>query len=339
MKNKVIRFFFVITILILPTLSVAQVNVRVVDVGAGLCVLSSDTEHDRYFLYDAGRWTNNYCSDYVRSTIGNNRLSLVVISHPDSDHLGNLPTILGRHGADMILHTGYERYRVAKWREANHAIALATKDGASVINLSSVQLSNISPTYQLGDMTVEFIYGKGDWISQTKKLAENHRRNAISIIVKLTAYGKSVFFAGDTVGRHDGDRNSTCSFAEQEIVNSNKNLSADVLIAPHHGANNASSSCFLNAINPDYIVFSAGHMYKHPRRATINRIQQALNIHSSNMFRTDRGDDEGDQEWGYQRIPGCTDKAGDDDINITISDQDKLKLSIEYLIPQNDCDY
>ena len=36
------------------------------------------------------------------------------------------------------------------------------------------------------------------------------------------------------------------------------------------------------------------------------------------MLRTDRGDDEGAEEWDFGRIAGCTDLRGDDDVEIVI---------------------
>ncbi|GIU50451.1 hypothetical protein TUM4438_36500 [Shewanella sairae] len=36
----------------------------------------------------------------------------------------------------------------------------------------------------------------------------------------------------------------------------------------------------------------------------------------SNIFRTDRGDDEGHKEWDYLRVKGCKDKFGDDSVII-----------------------
>jgi competence protein ComEC len=40
---------------------------------------------------------------------------------------------------------------------------------------------------------------------------------------------------------------------------SNK-LRSDLLIAPHHGSKSSSSSGFLTAVNPRYVVFSAGYL-------------------------------------------------------------------------------
>ena len=92
---------------------------------------------------------------------------------------------------------------------------------------------------------------------------------------------------------------------------------SDVLIAPHHGADNASSTCFSEAVQPTFVIFSAGHRYAHPRQAVAQRYL-AHGVQEDHMFRTDRGDDEGDKEWAVGRISGCKDKPGDDDVEILI---------------------
>ncbi|MEH6530759.1 MAG: MBL fold metallo-hydrolase [Photobacterium frigidiphilum] len=330
-RLSVLLFFVQMTF---STFSYADISIRVVDVGPGLCILSTDEDNNKHFLYDTGRWNNSLCSDFVNDKV-KSELSLVVLSHSDSDHIGNLPKILEKNKTSLIVHTGYKRRKDA-WLNANHAIAMAAKEGASIVNLSSLPLEYLISSYQVGDMTIEFIYGKGDWDSASQgNLAENHRRNAISVVVRLTAYGKSVLFSGDTVGRHSGDALNECKFAESEMVNSGKNLRSDVLIAPHHGADNASSACFLRAILPSYIIFSAGHQYKHPRYAAVQRIKQVSQLPDDVFFRTDRGDDEGGLEWDYERILGCKDKAGDDDISINIDNTGNL--SVRYIEPNNQC--
>jgi beta-lactamase superfamily II metal-dependent hydrolase len=305
----------------------ADVDVRIVDIGAGLCVLAHDKNQNRFFLYDAGRWDNHICEDYVNSTVNGRGIDLIVISHSDSDHLSNLEQILIRNNVKTIIHTGYPRLRVTNWRKANTAIYMAEGRGTKVYNLRITPINTINPIFYIGNIQVELMYGSGGWAGAY--LPENERRNAISIALKLTAYGKSIFFSGDLVGRHENSPESYCSYSEKELVDIGRNLKSDVLIAPHHGANNASSSCLLRSVSPSYIIFSAGHKYQHPRKKTIDRITNILGIPISNMFRTDRGDDEGDKEWDYLRIKNCKDKPGDDDIQILISPLSELK--VDYL--------
>ena len=54
------------------------------------------------------------------------------------------------------------------------------------------------------------------------------------------------------------------------------NLKANVLIAPHHGSNSSSTSMFLQAIHPEYVLIPAGYrnQFDHPHRDVLQRYQQ-----------------------------------------------------------------
>ncbi|MET0378565.1 MAG: hypothetical protein ABW049_06175, partial [Spongiibacteraceae bacterium] len=52
---------------------------------------------------------------------------------------------------------------------------------------------------------------------------------------------------------------------------------ATVLIAPHHGSRSSSSPTFVAAVQPRYVVFSAGYhnSFGHPHVRVVERYQQA----------------------------------------------------------------
>lgn len=332
-KLTLLRGMFYISLFVSP-LSMANVSIEVVDVGSGLCVLGADEINHRYFVYDAGHWQNKLCFQHAVSKIQQSPLDIVIISHPDSDHIGNLPEILERYIPSHIVHTGYERRRLPTWLKASKAIEDAVALGAQDIDLSILGNVLTPMRFEVGNITLEVLYGKSEWDGES--LGESESRNAISIVVKVIAYGKSILLAGDTVGRHENTPNSTSLFSELDMVsNLGSSLASDVLIAPHHGANNALSGPFLESVEPDWIIFSSGHRYQHPRARTVSRITEYISLPYENIFRTDRGDDEGSLEWGFLRIPNCKDKAGDDDIKIKITPTGNL--TVQYKEPENRC--
>jgi len=103
-------------------------------------------------------------------------------------------------------------------------------------------------------------------------------------------------------------------------------IQSQVLIAPHHGADNGSSTCFIKAVNPKFVIFSAGSIHHHPRTKVAKRYTDN-GVKVENMFRTDRGDDEGGTEWKHGRIENCNDSRGDDDIEIIFPQQGKPKVA------------
>ena len=83
-----------------------DLHVRVVDVGQGLCVVGLTAE-GYTFLVDAGHWNGTACADGVDKLLPDMGLSMVVLTHSDGDHLGNLPLILESREVGTLLWTGY----------------------------------------------------------------------------------------------------------------------------------------------------------------------------------------------------------------------------------------
>jgi competence protein ComEC len=62
-----------------------------------------------------------------------------------------------------------------------------------------------------------------------------------------------------------------------------KDLEADVLLAPHHGSNTSSSSVFIEAVDPQHVVFSQGFMnrWQFPRKEVLGRYPQGIELYTS----------------------------------------------------------
>lgn len=151
----------------------------------------------------------------------------------------------------------------------------------------------------------------------------SEKRNAVSIVLQLEYLGRKVLFAGDVIGRAQGDPDDRCGSAESMLVRNHSivSIKSDVLIAPHHGSDGGSSSCFISAVDRSYVIFSSGHNHQHPRDSTVKRYISA-GVPVQNIFRTDFGDHEGGREWEHGQIQGCRDRAGDDHVVVVISSDD-----------------
>ena len=109
-------------------------------------------------------------------------------------------------------------------------------------------------------------------------------------------------------------------------------IGSDVMLAPHHGGNNGSSSCLIDSVKPTYVIFSAGHQHDHPTRGAAERYL-CHGVKKENIFRTDLGDDESDKEdkeWDVGRVSGCKDKRGDDDVEIVLYAKSDKDPKVEY---------
>ncbi len=305
-----------------------EVFIRVVDVGAGeCCVVKMPGNH--YMVYDAGNYTDGgeRAADAVAALIPEgSEIDLMVLSHSDSDHLGAVDEICDRYKVKRIIHSGMVR-TTATWVAANNAInSERDNDGCKDINLSHVEFPP-GATYRFGDVFVTMVCGFGEPPAEWGALNDSERKNAGSVVIRLLYKGKSVLFCGDSVGRHIGDPVDACIAAEKFMVDNVPAIAidSDVMIAPHHGADNGSSTAFVQAVRPTHVVFSAGHKYQHPRAVTAQRYLDN-GVELQNMFRTDRGDDEGATEWDHGRTPGHSDPAGDDDVDIRINSSGQITV-------------
>ena len=309
--------------------------VRVVDVGAGHCSVTripGDEDNHHYLVYDAGNYEDNgrTCLRGVEEVIPEGEeIDLLVLSHSDSDHLAAADRILGAYKTQRILWTGHQRQDTGTFRRVNGAMDLSrAQRGTTIIDLSLFEYPH-GATYRLGEAFVTFIAGWSEPLPDWRlPLSSSEGRNSISVVVRVLFREKSVLFTGDTVGRHGGDPDEVCDAAEAFMVANSPGIpiDSDVLIAPHHGADNGSSACFIEAVNPEYVIFPAGHKYAHPRDVTARRYI-ARGVPVGNMYRTDRGDDEGSEEWPEGRRPGHKDPKGDDDVEIVVDRAAQLRVA------------
>ena len=79
-----------------------------------------------------------------------------------------------------------------------------------------------------------------------------------------------------------GDAEST---AEWDMVNSGRDISADIYVVNHHGSRTSTTDSFLDAINPSYALISCGrdNSYGHPTQEVLQRLQER----GIQMYRTD----------------------------------------------------
>lgn len=311
-----------------------DVLVRVFDSGSGTCTVTM-VPGGHYMVYDTGHWQGSVCADAIREFVIGDTIDLLVFSHPDSDHIGQGDDILAAFDVRQILHTGVERPDTPTWVDTNNAILNEVQAGASVLNLRTAIMPP-GTVIPLGGATLTFIAGWHEWPGPGLSAAE--RRNVVSIVLRLEYHGRSVLFAGDTVGRHIGQDDAVCDHAEAIMVQRAVDvpIKSDVLLAPHHGADNGSSKCFIAAVMPKFVVFSAGHSHHHPTAAAAQRyLNPPASVPTAHMFRTDLGDDEGSEEWAEGRIAGCSDGMRDDDVDILLTGAGTVEVA--YRTPPTGC--
>tara|TARA_R110002094_G_scaffold42357_7_gene54655 strand:+ start:7366 stop:8376 length:1011 start_codon:yes stop_codon:yes gene_type:complete len=297
---------------------------RIVDTGPGLCTITR-MPGPHYLVYDTGHWNGAVLCDLAVKRIvpAGASIDLLVLSHSDADHLGATDEILATYPVKRVVRTGDVRWDTATWRNAYWSIRRKREAGElDDINLWTLPDKAMPPgeTYTYGETELVFVSGFNDpppdW--GISVFNQSKMNNAISIVVRLAFAGRAILFTGDAVGR-TGDGDNDCWATEKYMVDNAPQvpLQSDVIIAPHHGADNASSRCFIEAVDPDWVIFPAGSDHEHPRAATAGRYL-AHGVAREHIFRTDLGDNEGEAEWAHG-ASSAGDSRGDDDIEIIIT--------------------
>jgi beta-lactamase superfamily II metal-dependent hydrolase len=314
-----------------------EAYVRVVDVGQGLCVVAKEPS-GKALLYDAG-YSGELCGQAVNEIIGSGPLDLVVISHSDSDHISDGDEILAAHGAKLIIHPEDDRTSDAIV-DLRTEIARQATAGATVRSMLT-NPPTFGEVFSLGGAQVTFVAGwrNGAETARTTDpaLPEPDRKNALSLVIRFEYGGHSVLLTGDTIGRRRRESNRACRNAERIMARGAVPIQSDVLIGQHHGGDNATSNCFIRAVKPSWVIFSAGRGHAHPTQRAADRLT-SWGVDPDRILRTDRGDDENDVgQWVYKTIAGCHDQAGDDDVEVWLPREATQPVRVQYKTPSTTC--
>jgi len=230
----------------------AFVRIHVINVGKADAILLES--QDCTALLDAGTSIEGRTvADYLIRQ-GITRLDYVIASHPDSDHIGGMVPVMEEIPASAFL-------RGEGWEEAGQE-ADDLEDFLAANKIPS-QVLSVGDTFTVGYAEFE-VLGP----SYTYKESNNN-----SLALKLTCFAFSALFCGDMEKE-----------AEQDLLDSGQELSANVLKVAHHGSRTSSTEEFLEAVSPQLAVVSVGLDNNDlPRSETLARLEAA----GAEILRTD----------------------------------------------------
>ena len=190
------------------------------------------------------------------------RVNLLLLSHPDNDHGGGFAHILQEFDVERVLGVPHRDLSKSTHRilhEIVHAKGIRHELGyAGTVDLT--------PTARL-DLLHPFDAASTD--------LHDKDVNNDSLVLKLTYGDVRILFTGD-IGRK----------VELQLVESRKDLRAEIVKVPHHGSKTSSSAEFLDAVRPQYAVFSLGqrNRYRFPSKVIVERYRER----GCHILRTDR---------------------------------------------------
>lgn len=242
----------------------APITVHFIDVGQGDATLVLGP--DFTLLVDAGRHDRSDVVPYLRQ-VGVDSLDLLVGTHPHADHIGQFPQVLAEFPVREVWLSG----DLTTTRTFERAIDAILESGAGyheprageVFEFgegSRLRVEIVHPTEVGGDLNngsigMRFVYG--------------------AIAILLT-----------------GDAEAA---AEEEMLRRGRALQANILHLGHHGSSTSTSAIFLDQVQPEVAVYSAGaeNSYGHPHRETLQALAErgiavyGTDVHGSIRVTTD----------------------------------------------------
>lgn len=206
--------------------------------------------------FDVGKHT---VVPYLRR-LGINQIDILVLTHPDLDHLEGLVTVLKEMKVGMVMDSGidskdpvYQQF-LSLIRSDNGIIYSKVKAGDLIALEPGLEILILNP------MNPSTYYQENDFNNQ-------------SIVLKLRYKNVSFLLTGDIE-----------ESAEINLLSWQEQLKSDVLKVAHHGSITSSSKLFLNRVQPKVAIISVGlNNFNLPHPSVVKRLKD----YCWEVFRTD----------------------------------------------------
>ena len=193
-------------------------------------------------------------------------IDLIILTHPEFDHLSGFNEVLKKYKVSKILWTGIVRdtAEYKEWKkliEEEKAEIFIAKAGQKILWESET------------NNYMEVLY---PFENLEGKVFEDS--NNTSIISKLVFGKNSFLFTGDAYKNVEG-----------ELINKKAEIDSDVLKVSHHGSKTSSSEEFIKSVSPQIAVISAGigNKYGHPHQEVLELLEK----YDIKVSRTDKDGD------------------------------------------------
>lgn len=176
-------------------------------------------------------------------------LDVVILTHPDADHLTGLVPVLERYRVGQVFDAAPPSHTstYTRWQDLLTEKAIPVLDSRAG---TQVALG--------GDVTLTVLHPGQKLITGTEADSNNN-----SVVTRLVMGQVSMLLPGDIEAE-----------AERELIRCGQPLHSAVLKIPHHGADTSSTTAFLEAVNPQLVVISVGqdNRFGHPAPEVLARL-------------------------------------------------------------------
>lgn len=266
-KKWTIGLFVCVTLLFFITKQPPTNEITVVDIGQGDSIFLRD-KSGKNMLIDVGgrvsfapkeKWqvksqdanAEQTLIPYLRSR-GVGQIDSLILTHTDADHVGDLLAVVKAFKIETIY--------VSSGSLTNAGFVEKLKKTGS-----HVQAAEVGQQFSLFGSSLQVLY----------PFETGDGGNNDSLVLYGSLLGKRFLFTGDL--EKEG---------EEQLIKAYPNLAVDVLKVGHHGSKGSSAPAFLNHIQAEIALISAGenNRYHHPHEETLERFSKR----QMTVFRTDK---------------------------------------------------
>ncbi len=244
----------------------ADLEIHFIDVGQGDCSLIK--WEGASVLIDCGE------AEYADTVLaylkeqGVKKLDYIITSHPHSDHMGGMGDIISQMEVGKVIapKVAAELTPTSKCYE-RFVTALKNKG----IRLTAAKPGTVYALTPANAAASEKIPPKIEILSP---VTDYDDLNNYSVTARLTYGNTAYLFTGDIEKK-----------AENDILESGAEVSADVLKVAHHGSSSSTGEEFFDAVSPEICVIQCGtgNSYGHPHAETMELFKER----GAKIYRTD----------------------------------------------------
>jgi competence protein ComEC len=269
-RSKSVKWFliplFIIAILIWTAVAVTpesnRLSVSFLDVGQGDSILISSPSN-QHILVDGGP-----SPEAVTYALGKelpfweHTIDLVVLTHAHDDHITGLVEVLRRYEVEQVLYpedVDYTSNAYSEW------LGLVEEKGIESTRAQAGQVIDLG-----SGATLEVLHPPAEYLEGTESDIDNN-----GIVLRLEMGEISFLLTADLF--KDGELYLVCQRLE---------LGSTVLKVSHHGSSTSTYPRFLDAVDPDVAVISAGadNPFGHPSDEVMARLM--AEVSKENIYLT-----------------------------------------------------
>lgn len=213
------------------------------DVGHGLSIWIQTPNGQNHWI-DLGKTDSFSPSNYVSSKYGIKNIDYLLISHPDADHLSDLPEFIRKFGYPKNVCRNKSLPEEEKFGSLGSEWQKEFKKIDNWLSMDALWEK---------DPTNPNINGGIKYIILYNKYSDEIRGNDTSVVAFLLYQGFLIVCPGDIESKGWDKLWIDNVFTIQGIINSSNKR---ILIAPHHGRKTTYSEHMMNVISPHLTIIS-----------------------------------------------------------------------------------